>query len=351
MNTQMKTAARRVPRWVWIAGPLLVAGFFGWEWLQSSKAVETSNAYVKADRVMISAQVAGRVVQVAVAQNQLVKKGQLLFKLDPEPLQIALDQAEARLAQIDNGADASRAQVRGADSSIAAAGETERWAQKDLTRMQDLAARQLVPRKMLDDARHALAEARLQRESALAAQSQAAAALGGDIGTPSAQLPEYRAARAAVAKARFDLAQASVFAPVNGIIGNHDLQPGEYLNLGQVAMPLVASDPVWIEANFKETDLARLRVGQRAQVRVDTYPGVRWNARVASISPTSGSEFSVLPAQNASGNWVKVVQRIPVKLELSAASGHAEVLRAGMSAEVKVDLAHAPQAAVAVAAH
>jgi membrane fusion protein (multidrug efflux system) len=351
MKTQMKAAAGRVPLWAWIAGPLLVFGFFGWEWFASSRAVETTNAYVKADRVMISAQVAGRVVEVAVAQNQLVKKGDLLFKLDPEPLQIALAQAEAKLAQIENENNASRAQVRGADSSIAAANETERWAEKDLVRMQDLAAKQLIPRKTLDDARHALAEARMQRDSAVATQSQAAAALGGNIGTPSSQLPEYRGALAAVEKARFDLKQASVYAPVNGIIGNHDLQPGEYLNLGQVAMPLVATDPVWIEANFKETDLARLRVGQSARVKVDSYPGVKWNARVASISPTSGSEFSVLPAQNASGNWVKVVQRIPVKLELVAPADHPQILRAGMSAEVTVDLVDAPTTRPAVALH
>ena len=351
MKSQMKAAANRVPLWVWIAGPLLVASFFGWEWFASGRAVDTTNAYVKADRVMISAQVAGRVVEVAVAQNQEVRKGDLLFKLDPEPLRIALAQAEAKLAQIGNNTNATRAQVRGADSSIAAAGETERWAEKDLARMEDLAAKQLVPRKMLDDARHSLAEARMQRDSALATQSQAAAALGGDIGTPSEQLPEYRAALAAVQKARFDLAQASVFAPVNGVIGNHDLQPGEYLNLGQVAMPLVATDPVWIEANFKETDLARLRVGQTATVRVDSYPGVDWTARVASISPTSGSEFSVLPAQNATGNWVKVVQRIPVKLELVAQGDHPQVLRAGMSAEVTVDLAHAPAPQPSVALH
>ena len=351
MNAQMKAAAGRVPLWAWIAGPLLVAGFFGWEWFASSREVDTSNAYVKADRVMVSSQIPGRVLTVAVAQNQLVKKGDLLFQLDAEPLRIALEQAEAKLAQIDNNANATRAQVRGAGSSIAAADETTRWAEKDLARMQDLAARQLVPRKMLDDARHALAEARRQHEAAVAVRSEAAAALGGNAGTPSAALPEYRSALAAVEKARFDLAQASVFAPVNGVIGNHDLQPGEYLNAGQVAMPLVATDPVWIEANFKETDLARMRIGQSAQVRVDSYPGVRWNARVASISPTSGSEFSVLPAQNATGNWVKVVQRIPVKLELTDATPHPQVLRAGMSATVKVDLAHAPTPAIAVAAH
>jgi membrane fusion protein (multidrug efflux system) len=344
----MKAAAGRVPLWAWIAGPLLVVSFFGWRWFVSGHEIETSNAYVKAERVMVSAQVGGRVVAVAVQQNQAVKKGALLFRLDDEPLKIALAEAEAKLGQIENAADASRAQVRGAESTIASANETEHWAQRDLARMEDLAAKQLVPRKMLDDARHALAEARMQRDSALAQQAQAAAALGGNPGTPLQQLPEYRAAQAAVAKARFELAQASVYAPEDGIVGTHDLQVGEYLNPGQVAMPLVATAPVWIEANFKETDLARLRVGQPAQVRVDSYPGVKWAARVASISPSSGSEFSVLPAQNASGNWVKVVQRIPVRLELIAPGEHAQVLRAGMCAYVKVALVPArPGAAVA----
>jgi membrane fusion protein (multidrug efflux system) len=344
----MKAAAGRVPLWVWIAGPLLVVAFFGWQWFQSNHEVGTNNAYVKAERLMISSQVAGRVVQVAVAQNQAVKKGQLLFRLDDEPLKIALAQAQAKLGEIENSADASRAQVRGAESTIASANETERWAERDLARMEDLAAKQLVPRKMLDDARHALAEARMQRDSALAKQSQAAAALGGNPNTPLQQLPEYRSAQAAVEKARFDLAQASVYAPEDGIVGTHDLQVGEYLNPGQVAMPIVATAPVWIEANFKETDLARLRVGQEARVKVDSYPGVKWIARVASIAPSSGAEFSVLPAQNASGNWVKIVQRIPVRLELVAPNENPQVLRAGMSAEVEVQFAMPPpHAAVA----
>ena len=342
MNAQMKAAAGKVPLWLWIAGPLLVLGFFGWEFWRSGREIDTDNAYVKAERVMVSAQVPGRVVEVAVAQNQPVRKGQLLFRLDPEPLRIALEQAQARLALVGNQADVSRAQVRGAGSSISSADETVRWAERDLARMQGLAARQLVPRKMLDDARHALAEARMQRDAARASQAEAAAALGGDAAAPVTALPEYRAALAAVERARFDLQQASVYAPVAGVVGGHDLQPGEYLNAGQIAMPLVATDPVWVEANFKETDMDKLRVGQPADIVVDGYPGEHWQARVASISPGSGSEFSVLPAQNASGNWVKVVQRIPVRLELLPGQRHPQVLRAGMSAEVTVDLAHAP---------
>jgi membrane fusion protein (multidrug efflux system) len=209
-----------------------------------------------------------------VQQNQAVKKGQLLFRLDDEPLKIALAQAQAKVGPESRTTPTPAARRCAAPRApIASANETEHWAERDLARMEDLAAKQLVPRKMLDDARHALAEARMQRDSALAKQSQAAAALGGNPNTPLQQLPEYRAAQAAVEKARFDLAQASVYAPEDGIVGTHDLQVGEYLNPGQVAMPIVATSPVWIEANFKETDLARLRVGQEARVKVDSLPG------------------------------------------------------------------------------
>ena len=328
---------RKVPMWLWIVAPLAVVAFFGWEWWASSREVGTDNAYVKAARVLIAPQVAGRVVDVAVAQNQVVKRGDLLFKLDPEPLQIALMQAEAQLARIDNTANVSRAQVREAGTSIAAANETLHWAQRDYARLQQLGATQLVARKMVDDARHAVAAAQSQRDSAVAMQSEAAAILGG-AGTATTQLPEYRAALAAVEKAKLDLAHAEVRAPEDGIVGTHDLQVGEYLNLGQTAMPLVATANLWIEANFKETDLTKMQVGQRASITIDSYPGVKWNAHVASIAPASGAEFSVLPPQNATGNWVKIVQRIPVRLELDATRSDAPALRAGMSAEVEVDL-------------
>jgi membrane fusion protein, multidrug efflux system len=343
INPQAETAPvtakkrRKVPLWLWIAA-LAVAGFFGWEWWASSREVGTDNAYVKADRVLIAPQVGGRVVAVGVGQNQAVKRGDLLFRIDPEPLQIALAQAQAQLARIDNSANASRAQVREAGTSISAADENLQWARRDFARMSELAAKQLVARKMLDDARHAVAEAQVQRESAIATQSQASAVLGGSAATPTSRLPEYRAALAAVQKATLDLAHAEVRAPVDGIVGMHDLQVGEYINIGQTAMPLVAGAPIWIEANFKETDLAKMRIGQAARITVDSYPGAEWSAHVASISPTSGAEFSVLPPQNATGNWVKIVQRIPVRIEIDHAEADAPQLRAGMSAEVEVDL-------------
>jgi membrane fusion protein (multidrug efflux system) len=330
---------RRVPVVLWILGPLAVAGFFGWQWYQSSRQVGTDNAYIKAERILIAPQVGGRVVEVAVGQNQPVGKGDLLFRIDAQPLQLALAQNEAVLAHMANSVTASRAKVSGAGTSVQAARETLAWAERDMARMQQLAGQQLVSRKMLDDARHAVAEARTDLADAVASQAEAAASLSGDSRLPTEELPDYKAALAMVAKARLDLEHTEVRAPTDGIIGTHDLQVGEFLAVGQTAMPLVATGRMWIEANFKETELARMQVGQRAEVEVDGYPGVRWKAHVASIAPASGAEFSVLPAQNATGNWVKVVQRIPVRLEIDGIErGPAPVLRAGMSVEVKVDL-------------
>ncbi len=330
---------RRVPLWLWVAAPLAVLCFFGWQWYASGQAVGTDNAYVRAERILVASQIGGRVVEVAVGQNQPVRKGDLLFRIDPEPLEIAVAQNEALLSRMSNSASASRAQVRGAGTSIAAARETLQWSRRDLTRMEGLARQQLVARKMVDDARHDVAEALSDLAAAQASQSQASAALNGDATTPTDELPDYRAVHAMLAKARLDLAHSEVRAPADGIVGMHDLQVGEFINVGQPAMPLIASSPIWIEANFKETELTSMKVGQPAEVTLDSYPGVTWKSHVASISPAAGGEFSVLPAQNATGNWVKIVQRIPVRLEIDGVDrDNPPILRSGMSAEVKVDL-------------
>ena len=329
---------RRKRLLLWLAGPLLFGGVFAWNWFAGADAVSTDNAYVKADRVMIAPQVAGRVTDVLVSQNQSVQQGDVLFRLDTAPLRIALEQAQAQLAQVSDSSGANRAAMRESDAALRAAAETERWARQEFERQQELRGRGLVAQKALDDAAHALAGAKAERERAAAAVEKSRLTLGGHPGDAIESLPDYRAAKAAVEKAELDLAHAEVRAPVAGIVGSHDLQPGEYLNLGQAAFPLVAGAPVWFEANFKETDLDRMRVGQHAQIRIDSYPGRHWQARIASISPASGAEFSVLPPQNASGNWVKIVQRIPVRLELEEVPADGPPLRAGMSADVRVEL-------------
>ena len=335
---------KRSNRWLWIAGPLLILAVFGWEWLSTRGKAETDNAYVKAERVMIAPQVAGRVVEVLVSENEAVKQGQLLFRIDDEPLRIAVDAAQAKLDQVSDSTGANRASVQEADSTLRGAEDSLRWAQEDYARQVSLLKQGVGIRKAVDDALHVLNGAQATRDSAIAAREKSRMTLGGKAGAPAEQLPEYRAALAALEKAKLDLQHADVTAPVTGVVATHDLQVGEYLNVGQVAMPLVALAPVWIEANFKETDLRKMRVGQPAKFRVDSFPGMVWSARIASISPASGSEFSVLPAQNASGNWVKIVQRIPVRLELTQAPADAPLLRAGMSADVIVDISNDPQA-------
>ena len=329
-------ARRRSNRLLWIAGPALVLGVGGFLWLTSGRYVSTDNAYVQADRVTIAPQVAGRVAEVDVRENQAVHAGDVLFRIDDEPLKIAQARMEAQLASVQSLLDGARNGYRGAQADLRKAEADLIHAQQQYDRVADMRQRGLVAQQALDDAANALAAARGTRDSNAAAVAKAQATLGGLPDTPNEDLPGYKLAQAQWAQARLDLEHSVVRAPVDGVIGKEDLQVGEFLGVGQAAMPLVANKTLWVEANFKETDLTHVAVGQPAQIEVDTYPGRRWKARVASISPASGAEFSVLPAQNATGNWVKIVQRIAVRLAIDPVEG-APVLRPGMSAEVEID--------------
>ena len=329
-------ARRRSNRLLWIAGPAVVLGAGGFLWLTSGRYVSTDNAYVQADRVTIAPQVAGRVAEVDVRENQAVHAGDVLFRIDDEPLKIAQARMEAQLASVQSLLDGARNGYRGAQADLRKAEADLIHAQQQYDRVADMRQRGLVAQQALDDAANALAAARGTRDSNAAAVAKAQATLGGLPETPNEDLPGYKLAQAQWAQARLDLEHSVVRAPVDGVIGKEDLQVGEFLGVGQAAMPLVATQTLWVEANFKETDLTHVAVGQPAQIEVDTYPGRKWKARVASISPASGAEFSVLPAQNATGNWVKIVQRIAVRLAIDPVDG-APVLRPGMSAEVEID--------------
>jgi membrane fusion protein (multidrug efflux system) len=329
-------AARKRRTWLWFAGPALVLAVGGYLYLTSGRYVSTDNAYVEADRVTIAPQVAGRVVEVAVRENQAVAAGDLLFRLDPEPLRIAVERAEAQLAAIGDVFSGARSQYESAAADLRSAESALKYAQQQYERQKELRAKGLVAQAALDNATNELSGAKAKRDSNAALLAKARSVLGGALDTPTHELSGYRVAQAEVAKAKLDLAHAEVRAPMAGVIGKQHLQPGDFLAVGQAAMPLVASADVWVDANFKETDLTHVVPGQTATVEVDTYPGRRWQARVASISPASGSEFSLLPAQNATGNWVKIVQRISVRLALENARQD-PVLRPGMSAEVRID--------------
>lgn len=348
---------------LWILGPALVIIVGGWMYVTSGRYVSTDNAYVQADRATIAPQVAGRVVEVDVRENQAVKKGDVLFRIDPEPLQIAVARAQAQMEGISSLLDAARAGFRSAQANVRSSDEALRVNEAQYKRMQELRRKGLVAQKDVDDAANNLADARGKRDSNVAGVAKAQSLLGGLPETPDAELSGYKLAKAQLAAAELDLDHATVRAPIDGTIGKQNLQPGDFLAPGQAAMPLVATRGLWIDANFKETDLTHVRVGQPVSIEVDTYPGKAWKGHVASISPASGSEFSVLPAQNATGNWVKIVQRIAVRIAVDDESA-GPTLRAGMSAVVKIDTGKqnsllgriegardAPETRVATAAH
>ena len=330
----------RKRRWTrtlaWVAGPALLLGVGGWFYLTAGRYASTDNAYVQADHVTIAPQIAGRVVEVDVRENQAVKQGDVLFRIDPEPLEIAFMRMQAQVESVRGMLDAARSGYASAQADLRSAKADLVYKQQQFKRMQELRERGLVAQQMLDDAANNLAAARAQQDADNAAVAKARNLLGGLPETPDEQLAGYKLALAQLAQAKLDLDHATVRAPMDGTIGKTSLQPGDFLGVGQAAMTLVAKS-MWVDANFKETDLTHVAVGQPATIEVDTYPDRTWKARVASISPASGSEFSLLPAQNATGNWVKIVQRIPVRLAIEEPPRDGMILRAGMSALVEID--------------
>jgi membrane fusion protein (multidrug efflux system) len=337
-HTAARNARRR--RLLLIGGPLVVLVGVGFAWLSGGRYVATDNAYVKADKLNLAADVAGFVAAVEVKEGDRVAAGQPLFRIDDTIYRITLAGAEAQLDLARNQIDTLKAQYRSNEASINQVKADVAYYRSANDRQQDLAGRGFASQNAFDQSRRDLdgAAARLA-----VAERQAAATLaqlGGNADVAVDDHPSVRAAKAQVDKARRDLAHTVVVAPSAGIVTNvAALQVGQYLASAQAAFSLVSTDHVWVEANPKESDLTHLKPGDAAVVTVDTYPGVTFKARVASISPATGAEFSVLPAQNTSGNWVKVVQRIPIRLDIEPTAG-GPVLRAGMSAGVSVDTGH-----------
>ena len=323
---------------LWIVGPAVVLGIAGYIYLTAGRFVSTDNAYVQADHATIAPQISGRVVEVLVHDNQPVKAGDVLFRIDSQPLEIAMARMQASVETVRSLLDAGRAGYRSAQADLTSAEEALRVNERQFERMKEMRAKGLVAQKDVDDAANNYANAKGKRDSDVAALAKAENILGGLPKTKNEDLAGYKLAQAQYKQAKLDLDHATVRAPIDGVVGKVTLQPGDFLAMGQAAMPLVATRTLWVDANFKETDLTHVGAGQPATVEVDTYPGKKWNAHVASISPASGSEFSLLPAQNATGNWVKIVQRIPVRLAIDDnGNGNGPVLRAGMSANVEID--------------
>jgi membrane fusion protein, multidrug efflux system len=318
---------------------LLVGGYF---YVSGGQIMSTDDAYVQADRVGISTDVSGIVQEVAVKDNEHVEAGQVLYRLDPRQFQIALDNAKANLATTAMSIDAMKQDYQRMLSDVAAQQAQVDLDQKNFDRNAMLLKTATVSQAAFDQARYTLDN----DKSKLAAFQQHVkvqlAKLGGDPELPTTEHPQYRQANAQLDEAQRQLDHTVVKAPFAGTVTSvPSIAPGKYLSASTTAFFLVDTDHVWIDATPKETELTYVRPGQKAIVTVDTYPDMEWHGVVESVSPAAAQEFSLLPAQNTSGNWVKVVQRVPMRVRLDTSDKNLPLLRAGMSVEVDVDTGHA----------
>lgn len=332
-------ALRHAGRWRRVALmaslPLLLIGGAIAYYKSTEHIVATDNAYVQQDKVSVSALVTGEIIEVLVRENQQVRAGDLLFRIDPEPTRIALAQADAAIAAAQVKVIGLQTAFNSTGVDIAGASEDISFYEQEYRRQSELMERGFTTRARLQAAQHALDDARSKLAEAQADAAEARAALATGSVAPGVN-PALLSAQAQRRRAQLDLARTEVRAPASGMVSQADrLQIGQMITTGLPALTLVISERSWIEANFKETDLARMRVGQPAKLTFDAYPDMKLRGRIASIGAGTGSEFSVLPAQNATGNWVKVTQRVPVRIAIDGKP--TRPLIAGLSTHVSID--------------
>ncbi len=307
---------------------LLIGG--GYYWLTSGGSVSTDDAQIKQDIVSVSPQVNGQIVEVFVRNGAQVKRGDLLFRIDPQPYRVALEQAQAQLASAELQTVQLQTQAAGTGADITGAQANLAIKQNALGRQEALLKQGFTTRADYEDALNEVKTAEQQLADARARAASAHAALA-----PTGNQPQIAQAKAAVDKAQLELQRTDVRAPMDGTVENADnLQVGQMAVTGIGAMSLVHSKTAWVEANFKEKDVGRMVPGQRAEISVDAYPGQKFAAHVQSIGAGTGSEFSLLPAQNANGNWVKVTQRVPVRIAFDGTPSRPMI--AGLSVDATV---------------
>ena len=303
---------------------------------ESGRYVTTENAYIKSNVVAISSDVSGRVEWVGVDDNTLVRKGQILFRLDQQPFKIALERSAAELELVRTQVEQLRAEYHEAVAQVAAEEERVTFLTRQLARQQTLKERKLASEQAYDVAAHDLSLAKRQVRVLRQRVLRALQSLAGNPDIKVEVHARFTRARTERDQAAIALADTSIEAPVDGTVSNMKLQAGEYVEEGHAVFTIIESGKVWVEANLKETQITHVLEGQSASITVDAYPGVEWPATVDAIAPATGAEFSVLPPQNATGNWVKVVQRIPVLLDVEQPP-KGNPLRAGMTVTVAID--------------
>jgi membrane fusion protein (multidrug efflux system) len=333
---------RQRTRWALFALLPLVLIVAGYWYVTGGQVMSTDDAYVNAEKVGISTDVSGMVQDVDVTNNQYVTAGQILYRLDPRQFQIAVDSAKANLAQVALTLDAMKQDYKRMLSDVAAQQAQVDLDQTNYNRAEMLLHNGAGTQATYDQAKYAL-QTDTSKLQSLQEQAQVQLArLGGNADTPTTELPQYLQAKAQLDEAQRQLNDTVVKAPFSGIVTDVPATaPGRYLAASTTAFYLVDTDHVWVDAQPKETELTHVRAGQAATVTVDTYPNAVWQATVQSISPAAAQEFALLPAQNTSGNWVKVVQRVPMRIRLDTSDKTLPPLRAGMSVVVNVDTGHA----------
>jgi membrane fusion protein (multidrug efflux system) len=333
-----RTSRRRIARTVMWSLPPIAAVAALFIWVSGGRFIDTDNAYVKGDRVYMATEISGPIVEVKVSENQHVARGDLIYKLDDTPYRIQLSRIESEM-------DSARADIRGLKAQwrtkreeIQGARSQLTFAQSDFDRQKDLSERKVAPAAKFEESRMSLELATRRISAGEEDLTRVEAALAGDPKIAVDDHPKVKQISAQRDEALLNLRRTLITAPMDGRVSKV-LVPGSYAIMGVPSVAVVADTDLWIEANFKETELTRVRVGQPVTILVDTYPDMKCTGKVTSLAQSTGAEFAVLPPQNATGNWVKVVQRIPVRSSVTCQQGDPP-LRVGMSTSIEIDTGH-----------